>query len=199
MSYERKWDLYSFPFFLHVCLHNKRPVGQMWTRKLQWVSRIWASLTWLWFEFCRLELISTTAPAALKNDARFKSGQNWLKKKSSRFVNLNPWHTLYLMYKKMPIFFFSPDSKRKWMTIVTTATRESTNWTKNWLTYWKLRKTESTSCRPYFSQNRNRFEAWWDNLCRSFLTHTGRWVWSTKLNQWARPFHILFLCCILWQ
>ena len=32
---------------------------------IQWVSRIWASLTWLWFQFRRLELITTTAPAAL--------------------------------------------------------------------------------------------------------------------------------------
>ena len=58
---------------------------------LQWVSRIG---DWFQFELCRLELISTTAPAALYNDAWFKSGQNWLKKKSICFVNLNPWHTL---------------------------------------------------------------------------------------------------------
>ena len=62
---------------------------------LQWVSQIWASLTWLRFELCRHELISTTAPAASKIEACFESGQNRLKKKSSRYVNLNPWHTLY--------------------------------------------------------------------------------------------------------
>ena len=36
------------------------------------------------------EPIFTTAPAASKNNARFKSGQNRLEKKSSRFVKLNP-------------------------------------------------------------------------------------------------------------
>ena len=41
--------------------------------------RIKASLTWLQFVICRLELISTTAPAASKNGAGFKSGQNRLK------------------------------------------------------------------------------------------------------------------------
>ena len=46
---------------------------------LQCVSWIWASLTWLKFIFPRLELIFTTAPAASKNDAHLKSGQNWLK------------------------------------------------------------------------------------------------------------------------
>ena len=40
------------------------------------VSRIWASLTWLKFVICRLEPISTTAPAASKNVACLKSGQN---------------------------------------------------------------------------------------------------------------------------
>ena len=43
---------------------------------LQCVSSIWASLTWLKFIIHRLELISTTAPAASKNVAHFKSGQN---------------------------------------------------------------------------------------------------------------------------
>ena len=39
-------------------------------------SLIWISLTWLNFVICRLELISTTAQAASKNDACFKSSQN---------------------------------------------------------------------------------------------------------------------------
>ena len=47
---------------------------------VQWVSQIWASLTWLRFEFHRLKLISTTAPAASKNEACFKSGQKWREK-----------------------------------------------------------------------------------------------------------------------
>ena len=34
-------------------------------KMLQSISRIWASLSWLWFEFCGLKLISNTAPAAL--------------------------------------------------------------------------------------------------------------------------------------
>ena len=45
----------------------------------QCVSRILVSLTWLQFVICRLKLIFTTAPAALKNGARYTSGQNWLK------------------------------------------------------------------------------------------------------------------------
>ena len=36
----------------------------------------WASSTWLQFITCRLELISTSASAASKNGACFKSGQN---------------------------------------------------------------------------------------------------------------------------
>jgi len=46
---------------------------------LQWVSRIWASLTWFRFEFHRHEQILSTVPAPQKNDALFKSGQNRLK------------------------------------------------------------------------------------------------------------------------
>ena len=53
---------------------------------LQWDSRILASLTWLWFDLCRLKLISTAVPAASKNDARFKSGQKWLE--NSRLASL---------------------------------------------------------------------------------------------------------------
>ena len=47
-----------------------------------------------WFAF-RLKPIFTTAPAASKDDARFKSAQMWLKKQSSLFIRLNPWHTLF--------------------------------------------------------------------------------------------------------
>ena len=64
-------------FLVRFC--NTSVPGLLHARNIQCVSRIWASLTWLWFEFCRLNLISTTAPAASKNDARFKSSQNQLK------------------------------------------------------------------------------------------------------------------------
>ena len=46
---------------------------------VQCVSKIWTSSTWLKFVACRLELIFTTPPAASRNDACFKSGQNRLK------------------------------------------------------------------------------------------------------------------------
>jgi len=62
--------------------------------KLLSVSRIWAS--WIsrgWFVF-RLEPIFNTTPAASKNNAQFKSGQNQPNNKSSYFINLNVWLTL---------------------------------------------------------------------------------------------------------
>jgi len=44
----------------------------------------------------RLEPIFNTTPSAdSKNDARFDSSLKRLKKKSSRFINLNPWQTLH--------------------------------------------------------------------------------------------------------
>jgi len=48
--------------------------------QLQRVSQIWASYIFqLWFGF-KLKPIFNTAPAASKNTAQFKSGQNRLKK-----------------------------------------------------------------------------------------------------------------------
>ena len=46
--------------------YNLKPDVTIIVVELQWVSRIWASLTWLRFELCGLKLISTTAPAASK-------------------------------------------------------------------------------------------------------------------------------------
>jgi len=51
-------------------------------------------ISWQWLDF-RLETIFNTAPAAFKNDAQFKTGQNQFENKqlACRFVNLNSWHT----------------------------------------------------------------------------------------------------------
>ena len=67
---------------------------------LQYVSRIWTSLTWLnlvirWFGF-RLEQIFATSKLPQKNDSCFISGQKWLENNHLdwHLVSLNPWHTL---------------------------------------------------------------------------------------------------------
>ena len=65
--------------FAHVVKSEKNESHWKW-ELTQWVSRIWASLTWLRFITYRLKLIFTTAPAAVRNKACYKSGQNWLKK-----------------------------------------------------------------------------------------------------------------------
>jgi len=48
---------------------------------LQSISQIWAIQISLWWFGFMLKPIFSTAPAAPKNDAQFKRGQNWLKNK----------------------------------------------------------------------------------------------------------------------
>ena len=63
------------------------------------VSRIWTSLTWLWWCGFRLKPISGIDWATQRIVANVKSGQNWHKNiillLHSKFI-LNPWYTPYL-------------------------------------------------------------------------------------------------------
>ena len=82
----RKFDVFIFLVFEH--------------RKIQFVSGILTSLTWLWSFGFRLEPNFVTTPVASKNTTCFKSGQKWLKNShltlftKARF-SLKPWHTMY--------------------------------------------------------------------------------------------------------
>ncbi len=58
-----------------------------------------AKLNLLWWFNYKLEPIFDTAPAALKNEARVKSGQNWPKNNCLATYDLNPWNSLYKVKK----------------------------------------------------------------------------------------------------
>ena len=82
--------------FWHICTW-KKPLNFLLQKLfIQWVSRIWASLTWLQSVTCRLQQIFSTAPAASKNDGHFKSGQNWLKKIISLRYSSHIQHNLVI-------------------------------------------------------------------------------------------------------
>ncbi len=64
---------------------------------LQCISWMCASLVknlWWWFAFRHIML---KANISLKNVTRHKKWTQMTRKYSSRFVNLNPWHTLYVL------------------------------------------------------------------------------------------------------
>jgi len=62
--------------FIHFFLSSSRTTYLV--QSVSQICAIWNSRSWFSF---RLKSIFNTAPAASKNDAQFKGGQNWLKNK----------------------------------------------------------------------------------------------------------------------
>ncbi len=67
----------STQFYNTVCFRDLAKLNCLW-----------------WFDF-KLEPIFDTSPAASKNEAHVKSGQNWPKNNRLATYNLNPWNSLY--------------------------------------------------------------------------------------------------------
>ena len=86
-------DCYETKFFLSILTTNFKVIIFLftkmcpdWTRIVQSVSQIWASLSFIWWSSFRLKAIFTTTSAASKNEAHFQSGKNRLK--NNNFASL---------------------------------------------------------------------------------------------------------------